>query len=655
MKIRKKILFYFNVIFIYFIIITGGTYAYMYISATNNAIASKANCNLVNYKAKEINASNLSVTNNYLEGAKTTITLSYSNECSIYSLANIYVHTNDTTTAPIENNESLKYKVFKGEYQISEGIISTKGDKIVATVPLTIIPTDYDIYLWVDSNSTNREYDNTKYSGYIYATSEQTSTLNGFLIRDLSYNTNNAIAHGADWNIKNGTITTDGVDDYIDCGLENYDFHNSITMVSRVKFVDLTKDFEFFGNWEDAGGGFGYKVSEGLYFQLNINNKYYKIGSPNVNLQINNWYTIIGTYNGNSLKLYVDGNLVSSTNISGNIKTSDAFFSIGCNPVGSKYQNENFTNAIFSDALLYDRALTEKEIKENYSNNIDSNKVDKKDLLFYYNFDNDTSYLTDNLVTNGYLTNADNTNFPNFIYGKDEYGGYLKYTGESRMNLTTNEFILVDNNSSYYIAIDAKSSNSNATYYIGFMSYDIDKKLITKDMNMYIPGSTTTLKQDLKKGDTVVYLDDVSGFKVSSSTPYYQKGVIFWNYTDSTGYTYPAGTYSRNSYLNLYDSDDIDTINNTITLNSAWSGGTYSKGTKLSQSNDGSTYNYILLQKNYVSQNWKTYEGIISGVGEYESNFRYGTKYIRPFVWFNYNSVSDVTFYMKNIVIKKNN
>ena len=41
-------------------------------------------CSDIYYQSDNIKASNLSVTDNYLEGAKTTITLSYQNDCDIY-------------------------------------------------------------------------------------------------------------------------------------------------------------------------------------------------------------------------------------------------------------------------------------------------------------------------------------------------------------------------------------------------------------------------------------------------------------------------------------------------------------------------------------------------------------------------------------------
>ncbi|MFR5756252.1 MAG: hypothetical protein ACLUD7_02250 [Lachnospiraceae bacterium] len=59
-------------------------------------------------------------------------------------------------------------------------------------------------------------------------------------------------------------------------------------------------------------------------------------------------------------------------------------------------------------------------------------------------------------------------------------------------------------------------------------------------MNNYISNTLTYLTEDLNNGDTGVHLNDVSNYSKNS------KGLIFWNYTDSKGYTYPEETYSRN-------------------------------------------------------------------------------------------------------------
>ena len=183
-KILKLVI----ILAIYGLIITGGTYAYLKFDAINNDISGQAMCSDIYYQSDNIKASNLSVTDNYLEGAKTTITLSYQNDCDIYDKASIYIHTDDNITIPIENSQALKYKIFQKNTFLTEGVISEKGDLLLATVPLTENLIDYKIYLWIDSSIANTDFDNTIYSGYIYATSEQTSTLNNNVLVTYDYN-----------------------------------------------------------------------------------------------------------------------------------------------------------------------------------------------------------------------------------------------------------------------------------------------------------------------------------------------------------------------------------------------------------------------------------------------------------------------------------
>lgn len=389
-------MFKIGLLFLYCLIVTGGTYAYLYFGDMDDStLVGKGYCNNIYYDGIDINASDLISTVNYEEGAQTTITLSYPRDCEIYTLANIYIHTNDTTTAPIATTPALRYKVFEESTLISEGLVNAMGDVLLATVPLSIVPKSYTIYLWIDSDLSNGMYHDTTYSGYIYATSEQTSTLNNFLIRDLSYHTNNAVAyHEVVWDKESGTVTTNGVDNYIDCGLENYDFGNTVTMVARVKFNELTSSRlqEFFNNFEY--GGFGmYVDGSNLKGQYYISGQYVRVTSSSA-LVTNTWYTLVTTYDGNVMKLYINGVLDDTLNIVGTIGISTMPLYIGANPNpdGSLYNRANIT---LSDALVFNRVLSAEEIAYNYSGEILESRVDKTDLLLYYNFE-DTS--RDNMI-----------------------------------------------------------------------------------------------------------------------------------------------------------------------------------------------------------------------------------------------------------------
>lgn len=163
------------------------TYAFLNLNASNSTNEVAAGCFIVDYiKGSDISSS-LESSETNPQSTSTELSLSKDEDCQIYTEANIYIHTNEppATTAPITTNQALKYKVVgmhildDGGTEINtvEGVINTLGDQKIATVKLTTTPTIYKIYLWVDSTVSQGAYNEKTYSGYIYASSTQTSTI----------------------------------------------------------------------------------------------------------------------------------------------------------------------------------------------------------------------------------------------------------------------------------------------------------------------------------------------------------------------------------------------------------------------------------------------------------------------------------------------
>ncbi len=134
-------------------------------------------CFNIDYTGQNITTANLSSTNNYKNGSKTTITISKSSSCKIYTEANIYIHTNNTTTAPIDTVQALRYKIVSEDNVEYDGYISRFCDVLMATVPIEDTSKTYTVYIWIDNSKSYGEYDGKSYSGYVYATSIQTSTI----------------------------------------------------------------------------------------------------------------------------------------------------------------------------------------------------------------------------------------------------------------------------------------------------------------------------------------------------------------------------------------------------------------------------------------------------------------------------------------------
>ena len=256
------------------------------------------------------------------------------------------------------------------------------------------------------------------------------------------------------------------------------------------------------------------------------------------------------------------------------------------------------------------------------------------------------------LIVNGSCLMGDNTNFSQWTYdgsvSHNSAGSFTMPEGVRGNGVETDEFFPISANNEYTFSFDVKSKNGLAQMYSMLIFYDVDKLKITANNSIYLAGSTTTLARDLKTGDTVIYLTDTSGWDTTRNNHYY---LAIWNYTNSFGYTYPAGTYTRNRITlpktsdYKLDGDYLDKTANTLTLTTAYSGATIPAGTEVSQGGAGSTYKYFPVSGRIIEAEWTSYSGKISGIdysgGNKGGMFPPGAAYAKVgFLW-NYNLAAD--------------
>lgn len=255
------------------------------------------------------------------------------------------------------------------------------------------------------------------------------------------------------------------------------------------------------------------------------------------------------------------------------------------------------------------------------------------------------------LIVNGNGIMGDNTNFSSWIYdgavANNSPGSFTKPSG-GKYTLSTDEYFPVNPSNKYKLSLDCKSQNGLARMYTFLQFYDADKNSIGAPNHMYNAGSTTTLARELKKGDTVIYLTDASGWSTSYSYGFY---MTVWNWTNKAGYTYPPETYSRRritlpkTSANKLDSACINYTAKTITLASAYTGDTIPAGTPVSQGGDGGTYKYNGMSNTAAPTTWTTYTGVTSGVDYSGKNasgmFPPGTAYARFGILWNNSSNAD--------------
>ncbi len=158
----------------------------------------------------------------------------------------------------------------------------------------------------------------------------------------------------------NSELVFDGVNDYVNISLASHEFSDGVSYVIYVS-VDNSDNqaIDFFGNWETAGGGIGITSDNKFYVNGYDGSNY--IESKSNTILSNQYYTVIGTYDGTNLKMYVDGTLISSNTLS-KMTTSSMPIYIGGNPNSSGF--DVVAKMRMKEAMVYDRAISLDEVKQ---------------------------------------------------------------------------------------------------------------------------------------------------------------------------------------------------------------------------------------------------------------------------------------------------
>ena len=134
-----------------------------------------------------------------------------------------------------------------------------------------------------------------------------------------------------------GAIEFDGGNDYADCGNnDSLDITDKITIGAWVKFDSLTGIRTIVSTYDSGGYGLSYNEStypDKITFGAYIDGAGYKNALSDSIPVTDRWYNLAGVYDSNTVKLYIDGILQTSTvDIIGNIKTSGQPLQISSNP-----------------------------------------------------------------------------------------------------------------------------------------------------------------------------------------------------------------------------------------------------------------------------------------------------------------------------------
>ena len=118
-----------------------------------------------------------------------------------------------------------------------------------------------------------------------------------------------------------------------------------------------------FANEESGGFGFEYDSNRSLDFWAHIAGDYRNVGTT---LETDEWVHLVATFNGSTLILYRNGEVVATRNVSGTVRNPSAdHLSVGADSKGNN-GSENFATCKVAIANVYRVALTAEEVADLY-------------------------------------------------------------------------------------------------------------------------------------------------------------------------------------------------------------------------------------------------------------------------------------------------
>ncbi|MCG2824966.1 MAG: DUF2341 domain-containing protein, partial [Thermoplasmatales archaeon] len=237
---------------------------------------------------------------------------------------------------------------------VSEGKMQPDGDDIRFT--------DQDgneLSYWIE------HFDNLKYNepdDYVASWSMDEGA--GSTVYDNSPNNNDGTINGASWTSGkfDDALSFDGINDYV--GISNTPTLSSLTLEGWINLSDASGVNQFIEFNTKTGCTETHietisDTSEITFVIGDTDGILHRTNSPSMSL--NTWHHVVGTYDGNEQKLYIDGNLVDSVTWSGTPAIAP-----GCT-IGRDYEwAAQYWTGTIDEVRIHNRALSADEIKSIY-------------------------------------------------------------------------------------------------------------------------------------------------------------------------------------------------------------------------------------------------------------------------------------------------
>ncbi len=198
---------------------------------------------------------------------------------------------------------------------------------------------------------------------------------------DLSGNGNNGtLVNGVGYSGDNlGSLVFDGVNDYVTVPSTNGLYlagTSSVTVSCWAKSNNLTNKLQNLVMWEDVANSDNIEPIRLVINSNNDNPQFAVVNNSGTVVNIDGivttlsstYYNLVGTYNGSTVSIYVNGSLSNQGSLTGNFRTptsgTSAKWIIGRGEVS---RADRLLNGNISQVSIYNRALTAQEIQQNFN------------------------------------------------------------------------------------------------------------------------------------------------------------------------------------------------------------------------------------------------------------------------------------------------
>ena len=229
-------------------------------------------------------------------------------------------------------------------------------------------------------------------------------------------------------------LETNGSSSYVNCGTINLS-GNQITLQTWV-YVDAFKtNFPYItsvmgteqtGNHAAIRFGDASLAANRAQFILRIGSVHVKLNGT-IALEADSWNHVAATYDGSSMKIYINGILDVSNSQTGNF-TSNSTFELARN-----YANSRILDGFIDESSVFDVALSQQTIREWMCKKITSSHPNYANIVGYWPMDEGTGNSADDASGNGYDGSLSGS--PSWEYSGAPIGDVSKYIYSGSFNI----------------------------------------------------------------------------------------------------------------------------------------------------------------------------------------------------------------------------